>query len=144
MNQVSAIKTAHKDSGYLVPKCASLDSFTAIAATGKGVRLSDLPPLTNILLRTSNSEYLITVIDPGSARVSISGGRFPGGPTEAVVWGASLGGAFLQTGLIGIGLQLEMAYQTADGMSRKLVTSPVDHLFIERVSEDLLWDIESV
>lgn len=144
MNQTLINSAARSDSGYLVPKCASLESFTAIAVTGKGVRLSDLPPMTNILLRTSNSEYLITVIDPGSARVSISGGRFPGGPTEAVVWGASMGGAFLQTGLIGIGLQLEMAYQTADGMSRKLVTSPVDHLFIERVNEDLLRDIESV
>jgi len=117
--------------GYFVPRCASLESFSAFTTCGKEVRLNDLAPLTSIRLQTSNTEYLITLLDPKTGRIQIRGGRFHATPTEAVLWGASFGGAILKTGLIAIGLRLEMAYQTVEGRTVRLLTSPVDHLFIE-------------
>lgn len=127
-------KIASSDSGYLVPKGATLDHFSAFVAVEKGIRLTDLAAKTQIRLHTTNSEYVMTILDPATARVWVQGGQFLRSPTEAIVWGASLGGAFLRTGLIGIGLQLELSYEAPDGTTRKLTTSPVDHLFIERNS----------
>jgi len=130
MNRAPAKKFAASGLGYLVPKGAMLEKFSALITVEKGVCLADLPPMTRISLRTSNSEYLITVLDPFAARIRVQGGRFFATPTEAVLWGASLGGALLKTNLIGIGLQLELAYETKEGRTRRLVTSPVDHLLI--------------
>lgn len=137
-------KIASSDSGYLVPKGATLDHFSAFVAVEKGIRLTDLAAKTQIRLHTTNSEYEMTILDPATARVWVQGGQFLRSPTEAIVWGASLGGAFLRTGLIGIGLQLELSFEAPDGTTRKLTTSPVDHLFIERNSTRPTADMDEL
>lgn len=134
MSRSRSNNTAFKDSGHLVPKYATLDNFSALVSSEKGIRLTDLAPMTRILLRTCNTNYLITVLDPITSAIKVEGGRYFPIATEAILWGSSLGGAFIRTGLIGIGFQLEFGYQSADGKFRKLVTSPVDHLFIEQQS----------
>ncbi|MFZ4628889.1 MAG: hypothetical protein ACOYNR_11225 [Blastocatellia bacterium] len=125
-------KTGSSDAGYLVPKGATLESFSSFVTAEKGVCLADLAAMTQIRLQTTNSEYLITILDPSTARVWVQGGRFLPTRTEAILWGASLGGAFLRAGMIGIGLQLELAFETQEGTVQKLTTSPVDHLFIDQ------------
>jgi len=142
MSQPLSNKAASYDSGRLVPRGATLDHFSEFVALEKGIRLIDLAATTQIRLQTTNSEYVMTILDPATARVWVQGGQFLRSPTEAIVWGASLGGAFLRTGLIGIGLQLELSFEAPDGTIRKLTTSPVDHLFIERYPNSVTADID--
>jgi len=137
VNKITSDKIVISDSGHLVPRCSTLDNFSALIKAEKGIRLADLTPMTRIFLRTSNSDYRLVVLDPLTSAIRIEGGQYFPVVTDAVLWGASLGGAFIRTGLIGIGFQLELGYQGGDGKVRKLVTSPVDHLFIEQPLTDI-------
>ena len=130
MKRTDSTNTARLGSGYLVPKCATLDNFGSFVSEEDGVSLFDLPPQTRLLLKTSNSEYLVTIIDPMNLKVIVSGGSYFVIPTHAVIWGASLGGALIRSGAVRIGFQLELAHQSEDGKMRKIITSTVDHLFI--------------
>ena len=131
MNRTLSNKTTTLDVGYTVPKAATLENFSSSVGAGKWVQLSELTAMTQIRLQTTNSEYVITVLDPVTARVWVQGGRFLQRPTEATLWGASLGGAFLRSGLIAVGFQLELAIETKEGEVRQLTTSRVDHLSID-------------
>jgi hypothetical protein len=132
MNRILTNKTARLGVGYTVPRAATLENFSSCVGAGKWVQLNDLAAMTQIRLQTTNSEYLITILDPATGRVRVQGGRFLRTPTQATLWGASLGGAFLRSGLIAIGFQLELSIETNEGAVRQLTTSPVDHLFIEK------------
>ena len=132
INHTLTNKTATLDEGYTVPKAATLENFSSCVGEGKWIQLSDLTAMTRIRLQTINSQYLITILDPATARVWVQGGRFLQTPTEATLWGSSLGGAFLRSGLIAIGFQLELSIETKEGAVRQLTTSAVDHLFIEK------------
>jgi hypothetical protein len=134
MNRISTNKAATLDEGYMVPKAAMLENFSSCVGAAEWVQLSDLTAMTRIRLQTTNSQYEITILDPATARVSVQGGQFLRTPTEATLWGASLGSAFLRSGLIAIGFQLELSIETKEGPVRQLTTSPVDHLFIEKPS----------
>lgn len=151
MNRTLSNKRTSSEAGYVVPQGATLENFSSFVAAGKWIELADLAAMTQIRLQTANSEYLITILDPATARVCVQGGQFLRTPTEATLWGASLGGAFLRYGLIGIGFQLELAIETIEGTIRRLTTSPVDHLFIEKhpsrqgavISPGVVDDIDS-
>jgi hypothetical protein len=83
-----------------------------------GVQVSQLPPLTTLLVWTRNSVYRIVV--GGKSSVYVQGGEFFPDPTPARLDGASFGGAVLKAGWIVVGLLMEIQ----DGNTR-IVTSPV-------------------
>jgi hypothetical protein len=96
---------------------ATLDGFAAVA-TGPGVSLRQLEPLTELLVQTRNTRYRIVVSQ--DADIVIQGGSFFPDPTRAHVEGASLGGNLLKVGWIGVGLRMEIV---AGG--RRIVTTAV-------------------
>ena len=92
----------------------------------ESVELRMLSVSDRISVRTRNSTYRLTLLDPEAGRVLIEGGRFFAEPVEAIVHGAIFGG-FLKLHWIGVGLALEIH---AGGYP--FVTSPVQSLYVER------------
>lgn len=91
----------------------------------EGVHVHRLPPLTTLLVRTTNSLYRIVVTEGCS--IYVQGGEFFPDPTSAQLDGASLGGGFLRVGWIGVGLLMEIR-----ATGRRIVTSPVLAITTER------------
>ena len=85
---------------------------------GEGVHVHRLPPLTTLLVRTTNSVYRIVVME--GCNIYVRGGEFFPDPTAAQLDGASLGGSALKVGWIGVGLLMEIR-----ATGRRIVTSPV-------------------
>ena len=98
-------------------QAATLDGF-AMAASGPGIALRSLEPLTELRVHTRNTCYHIVI--SRDADILIQGGTFFPDPTHAHVEGASLGGNLLKVGWIGVGLRMEIL---ADG--RRIVTTAV-------------------
>ena len=98
-------------------QAATLDGFAA-AASGPGVALRSLQPLTELTVHTRNTCYRIVVSH--EADIIIQGGSFFADPTHAHVEGASLGGNLLKVGWIGVGLRMEILAQ-----GRRIVTTAV-------------------
>ena len=98
--------------------CTDMNRIVDAMGRGAGVDLSQLPPLTTLLVWTRNSLYRIVV--GGGSAVYVQGGQFFPDPTPARFDGASLGGAVLKAGWIVVGLLMEIQ----DGDSR-IITSPV-------------------
>ena len=98
-------------------QAATLDGFT-VAASGPGLALRQLEPLTELMVQTRNTRYHIVV--SRDADIVIQGGAFFPDPTRAHVEGSSLGGNLLKVGWIGVGLRMEIV---ADG--RRIVTTAV-------------------
>jgi|SRR5687768_14165502 hypothetical protein len=96
---------------------ATLDGFAA-AASGPGLALRSLEPLTELRVQTRNTCYRIVI--SRDADILIQGGTFFPDPTHAHVEGASLGGNLLKVGWIGVGLRMEIL---AEG--RRIVTTAV-------------------
>jgi hypothetical protein len=95
------------------------------------VCLRQLPPLSTLLVWTSNSLYRIVVTEAPS--VYVQGGQFFSDPTSARLGGASNGGGFLRVGCIGVGLRMEIH---AGG--KRIVTSPVRAIATERPATGLV------
>jgi hypothetical protein len=102
----------------LVPRSATLDGFADAIATGEGVNLHDLDPLTALLVYTSNSVYRIVV--SRRTAIVIQGGPFFREMTEVRLHGSSAGGSLLRVAWIGVGLCMEIS---AGG--QRIVTSRV-------------------
>jgi hypothetical protein len=98
----------------------ALEGFVRAVATSEGVSLTELSPIDRLRVRTRNSSYDITVIEPCEATVVIQGGAFFPDPCRARLSGASLGGGMLKLAWVGVGLCLEIHH---DG--RRIVTTPV-------------------
>lgn len=98
-------------------QAATLDGF-AVAASGPGVALRSLEPLTELNVHTRNTCYRIVI--SRDADIVIQGGAFFPDPTHAHVEGASLGGNLLKVGWIGVGLRMEILAQ-----GRRIVTTAV-------------------
>ena len=114
-----------------VPRPYLLEGFTELNALSRGFDLSRLAVNDAILMRTENSDYRIVLLDPSDLRVKVQGGNFFARPTEAVIRGATIGGAFLKIGWIGVGLRVELVYYPARDQAQILVTSPVKRLSLE-------------
>jgi hypothetical protein len=106
------------DSTTVVAHTATLEGFVSSVATGEGVSLSDLEPLTTLVVATCNSRYRITL--SGNSAIFVQGGRFFPDTTNAKFEGSSAGGSFLKVAWIGIGLRMEIS-----SGGRHIVTSPV-------------------
>ena len=111
------------DRGVLVPRHCTLAGFTEATTGQGGVHVGSLAPVTRLRVRTRNTEYRITVVEPNDWKVLVRGGRFF--PTErlAFVCGSGYGGTLLKVAWIGVGLCCELS---ADG--QRVVTSPVQEV----------------
>ena len=97
-----------------------MDTFIDIVGHGhvEGVQLSELTPLTTLVVWTWNSQYRFVVIEGNS--VSVQGGTLFPDPTSALLDGASKGGMDLIDGWICVGLNIELRAGYA-----RITTSPV-------------------
>ena len=108
-----------------------MEGLIELAGQLEGVRVSELAPLTTILVWTRNSLYRLVVME--DSRVSVQGGALFPQPTTAQVEGASLGRWFVMTGWICVGLLLELH---VDG--RRVMTSPVVAIATEPVRRTII------
>ena len=99
---------------------ATMDRFIAASGGADGVQIEQLNPLTELSVRTRNSLYHITIVDPFRSRVLVSGGRFFPVRTNVILSGSSLGTSCLKTRWIGHGFCMEI--NTKDTV---IITSPV-------------------
>jgi hypothetical protein len=109
----------------LVPRHCTLAGFTEATAHGKGLHVARLEPLTRLAIRTRNTLYEITVVEPSDWRVLVRGGRFFPQETLAFLCGSGYGGTLLKVAWIGVGLCCELS---TDG--QRVVTSPVQRIDI--------------
>lgn len=108
------------------PRAAvTLDAFAGAAADSDGIDLRRLAALDAIEVRTRNSCYRMSVLDPREFRVLISGGAFLPVPVEATLAGASAGGSMLKVGWILQGFRLEILH---DG--QRIVTTRVGEILV--------------
>ncbi len=105
---------------HLVPKHCTLDGFAEESNRHGGIDITQLDPLTRLLVQTQNTCYQLTLLDPGNSKIMIQGGRFFVDPTEASLCGASFGGSFLKSRWIGVMMRMEV-----NSGGRNIVTSPV-------------------
>ena len=104
----------------LVPRGATLHGFVATVTDVVGLSIAELDPITPLLVRTENSLYRITVLEPRGRRILVQGGTYFPQSTPAELEGSSLGGSLLKQGWIAPGLRMEIS---TDG--RRIVTSRV-------------------
>ena len=105
-----------------VAAVADLDTWSS-REWEDGVQVDELTPLEQLVVRTRNSRYDITVLSPQTGDVLVQGGRFFPKPTPAKLSGASLGGSFLKMRGIYVGFRLEL---WRDGET--VITSPVESI----------------
>jgi RNA polymerase-binding transcription factor DksA len=92
-----------------------------------GVALETLKRFDTVQVLTANSRYRIFLLDPGTGRALVEGGRYFVEPVEALIRGSSIQGSMLGRGWIGIGLRIEM---WVDG--KLASTSPVKSIHVRR------------
>ena len=95
-----------------------MDIFLELIQRAEGLELSQLEPLTTLLVWTWHTLYRMVVTE--GCDVLVQGGSHFPVPTPASVDGASAGGSFLKVGWVGVGLVMELR---VDG--KRIVTSPV-------------------
>jgi hypothetical protein len=111
------------ETGRRITPLYTLDGFTEELSACEGVNLSDLEPMTNLVVRTSHSVYRIIVLQ--GTTVLLQGGAFPD-DTIGHLHGSGFGGNLLKGGWIGVGLRMEIS---ADG--KRFITSTVRAIAIE-------------
>ncbi len=94
----------------VVPRRATLDGFAEEVSHADGIGLADLDPITTLLVRTENSLYQITVLQPRQTNVLVQGGEFFPETTQARLSGSSFGGSCLKMAWVGVGLRMEFHY----------------------------------
>jgi hypothetical protein len=104
----------------LVPRGATLAGFVEETARVGGLSIAELDPITPLMVRTENSLYRITVLEPRGRRIMVQGGTYFPESTPAELEGSSLGGSLLKQGWIAPGLRMEISTE-----GRRIVTSRV-------------------
>src|SRR5262245_53668001 len=102
-----------------IPAAADLGAWSE-RDWNDGIQIEDVSPLDRLLVRTRNTVYEITVLEPHAGEVVVRGGRFFPGPTRARLSGSSLGGSFLKLRGIYVGFSIELWYA-----GETVITSPV-------------------
>ena len=108
-------------------RAITLESFGSVVDDIEGVQLRHLPPLTTLLVRTTNSLYRVVITH--QPEVFVQGGVFFPDPTSAYLDGASIGGSSLKVGWIGVGLLMQI--RRGDQL---IITSPVCAITTEQES----------
>ena len=114
--------------GHALPRAATLDGFVE-SASGDGISLRDLEPLTSLIVITCNTHYRIVVSRENA--IQVQGGRFFPELTSAQLEGSSAGGSFLKVAWIGVGMRMEIF---AHG--QRIVTSQVQRIMREGAPRD--------
>ncbi len=112
-----------------MPRRCTLEGFAQEVALTEGVGLAELESLTTLLVRTDNSLYRITVLQPPQPKILVQGGRFFPETTEGRLAGSSFGGSFLKMAWLGCGLRMEIY-----SGGQRIVTSPVRSIEIQHAS----------
>jgi hypothetical protein len=102
----------------------TLDSWSR-RMWGDGVQIPRLHTLDVLHIRTKNTLYEITILDPGGAEVLVRGGRYFPEHRRAVLCGSSLGGAFLKLH----GIYLNFCMELTIGVLR-VVTTAVESISV--------------
>lgn len=110
---------------HRVPRLCLLDGFAEGLNESRGVNLMRLEALTQLRVKTAETVYQITVLEPFKSRILIEGGMLFAGGREVTLCGASLGRSFLKMRCIWLGLQMEL--HTGDCT---VVSSPVSSIEI--------------
>jgi hypothetical protein len=104
----------------LVPRASTLAGFVEEIARVGGLSIAELDPITPLVIRTENSLYRITVLEPRGRRILVQGGAYFPNSTPAELEGSSLGGSLLKQGWIGPGMRMEISSE-----GKRIVTSRV-------------------
>jgi hypothetical protein len=124
-------RSLSEDSAQVTPPVrATRNRFEELMKHVDGVRLSELQPLTTLLVWTWNSLYEVIVAE--GSNVLVQGGSFPE-PTPAHVDGASMGSTLVIAGWIGVGLLVEFRVS-----GKRVVTSPVIAIATERPGSSIV------
>lgn len=110
----------------VVPRRCTLDGFADEAARLDGIALKQLEPITRLTIRTRNSTYQITVLQPSTASVLVQGGRFFPDPTAACLNGSGFGGSCLKLAWVGVGMRME--FHSPNG---RIITSRVQSISVD-------------
>ena len=108
-------------------RAITLESFGSVVDDIEGVQLRHLPPLTTLLVRTTNSLYRVVITE--APQVYVQGGAHFPDPTSAWLDATSIGGTGLTADWIGLGLLVQIRAQ-----DRCIMTSPVLGIAAERLS----------
>ena len=101
---------------------ADLEEWTGRSWAG-GVELTECSPLDRFAVRTRNSVYEVTILEPHSGEVMVRGGQLFPEHKRALLAGCSLGGAFLKVRAIYEGFLMELYH---DG--ERIVTTRVSSI----------------
>ena len=94
-------------SSNLVARRRTLNGFVEAASQADGVGLTDVDTFTTLVVKTDNSVYQITIVQPYKREVVVQGGAFFPERTRAYLSGSSFGGSCLKLGWVGVGLHME-------------------------------------
>jgi hypothetical protein len=102
-----------------IPRGADLDVWVR-HSWQEGMQVEELWAGDQLVVKTANTAYEVTVVSPRGREVVIYGGNFFPERTRVHLDGCSLRGAFLKLGGIYVGFSLELR-----GEGGVVVTSPV-------------------
>ena len=124
MEKPQALTTTHigttDSKKLLVPSYCTLTGFTDSIVDRRGLHVGKLEALTRIEVKTRNTLYQITVLEPKHWKIVVHGGRFFPVETIGYLCGSGYGGTLIKVAWIGIGLCCEISTE-----SLRVVTSPV-------------------
>jgi len=123
----SILDALQPKAGDLVPRQRTLDGFIETVSGAGGIGLIDVGPLTTLVVRTDNSVYRITILQPYARDVLVQGGAFFPEPRRACLSGSNFGGSCLRVGWVGVGLHMEFHAE-----EQWIITSHVQSITIER------------
>lgn len=121
------IRKSTESREILVPSYCTLSGFTESMADRKGLHVGRLEPLSEIQIRTRNTLYHVTVLEPSEWKIVVQGGRFFPTETLGYLCGSGFGGTLLKVAWIGVGLCCEISTD-----SLRVVTSPVEDVSVVR------------
>jgi len=116
------------DATAVIPATCNLETWSTLPWSD-GLQLTALHPLETLEVRTKNTVYEITVMDPRCGDVLVRGGSFFPVYTRVRLAGASLAGSFLK--LLGIYVGFSMEIHTEDG---PIVTTRVREIAVLKPS----------
>jgi len=117
---MSSIKPHQYDAE--IPRVADLENWTN-REWSDGVQIERLADLDNLVVKTRNSIYEITIIAGSEGEVLVRGGQYFPEKTPAHLSGATFGGSFVKMRGIYLGMNMEIMQGR-----RRIVTSPVQSI----------------
>jgi len=96
--------------GSCVPHASTLDAWSS-RDWSRGIDVTRLSPLDELIVTTRNSTYTILIVNPSTGDVKIRGGAFFPSFATARICGSSLGRGFLKRHVVHAGFCLEVTHQ---------------------------------